>query len=145
MSRPKANTAQLQEQGACNKHRRHPLQCQGDQGASDCRALQDLFFIRPLLSRVGDGADFPNTEKQTQRVRQNEETEEYDPNETIGQNHSKSASWPRDETMPHREFKVMVRKIPNGFEKRVEDTSQSSNKEGEHRKKKNKPSEIRTQ
>ena len=28
-----------------------------------CRALQDLFFIRPLLSRARDIADFPNTEK----------------------------------------------------------------------------------
>lgn len=36
---------------------------------------QDPFFIRPLLSRSGDVADFSNT-KEKNRVRQNEETKE---------------------------------------------------------------------
>ena len=44
------------------------------------RAIQDLFFIRLLFTRVEDVADFPNTEKQTQRLRQNEV-----PNERTGQ------------------------------------------------------------
>lgn len=35
----------------------------GEQGTLYCRALQD-FFIRPLLSRAGEVADFTNTEKQ---------------------------------------------------------------------------------
>ena len=39
--------------------------------------VKDLFFLRPILSRAGDIADFLNTEKQTQRVRQNEEIEDY--------------------------------------------------------------------
>ena len=47
----------------------------------------------PLLSREGD---FPNTQKQTQGVRQNEDTEEYIPNERTGQNFSKRAKWNRD-------------------------------------------------
>ena len=51
------------------------------------RALHDLLLIKPLLSRA-DVMDFPNIEKQTQRVRQNEETEDYVPNERTGQNHS---------------------------------------------------------
>ena len=38
----------------------------GEQKTLHCRALQDLFFIRPLLSRAADIPDFPNTEKQTQ-------------------------------------------------------------------------------
>ena len=42
------------------------------EGKLHCRALQDLFFIRPLLAKAGDVAYFPNTQKQTQRVRQNE-------------------------------------------------------------------------
>ena len=50
-----------------------------------CKALQNLFFIRPLLSGARDIADFTNTKKQTQRVSHSEETEK---NET-GQNHSK--------------------------------------------------------
>lgn len=45
-----------------------------------CRALHDLFFTKPLLSRVEDITDFPDTEKQTPRGRQNEEREEYVPN-----------------------------------------------------------------
>jgi len=53
------------------------------------RGLQDLFFTKPLLSREGDIAEFPNTEKQTQRGTQNEDREEYVPNERTGQNHSK--------------------------------------------------------
>lgn len=40
------------------------------------RALWRLFFVRPLLLRAGDVTDFPETWKQMQRVRQNEETEE---------------------------------------------------------------------
>lgn len=43
----------------------------------------------PLLSREGDVIDFPNTQKQTQGVRQNEDTEECIPNERTGQNFSK--------------------------------------------------------
>lgn len=33
----------------------------GEQGTLQCRALQDFFYIRPLLSRAGDVADFANT------------------------------------------------------------------------------------
>ena len=36
------------------------------------RALQDLSVIRLLPSRVGYMAEFSNTEKQAQRLRQNE-------------------------------------------------------------------------
>ena len=43
-----------------------------EQGTLNCRALQDLFFIKSLLSIAEDVADFPNTQKQTQRDRQNE-------------------------------------------------------------------------
>lgn len=45
----------------------------GEQGTLNCRALQDLFFKKSLLSKTEDIADFLNTEKQ--RSRQNEETE----------------------------------------------------------------------
>lgn len=49
-----------------------------------------FFFIRPPLSRTGDIADFPNTEKQIQKVRQNEKMEECVPNERTGKkNHCK--------------------------------------------------------
>ena len=41
----------------------------GEQKTLDCRALQDLFFIKPPLSRAEDITDFPNTEKETQRGR----------------------------------------------------------------------------
>ena len=38
--------------------------------------------------KSGDEADFPNTGKQTYRVRQNEDTEDYFANQRTGQNHS---------------------------------------------------------
>lgn len=41
----------------------------------------DLFFIRPLLSRARNVANFPNTQKQTQIIGQNEETKEHVPDE----------------------------------------------------------------
>lgn len=41
----------------------------GEQGTLHHRALQNLFFINPLVSRTGDIADFSNTLKQAQRVR----------------------------------------------------------------------------
>ena len=46
-----------------------------------CRALQDLFSMRPLLSRARDIDDSSNTQKKTQRIRQNEETVDYVSNE----------------------------------------------------------------
>ena len=45
-----------------------------------------FLFIRPLPSRPRDIVDFPNMQKQTQRVRQIEETEECVPNERLGPN-----------------------------------------------------------
>ena len=48
-----------------------------------CQALQD-FFIKPLPSRTEDVADFPNTQKKAQKLRQNEKTEEFVPNERTG-------------------------------------------------------------
>ena len=35
-----------------------------EQGILHCKALHDLFFIRPLLSRTGDIDDFPNRNRQ---------------------------------------------------------------------------------
>jgi len=57
-----------------------------EQGMLHCRALQDL-FIKAIPSRTGDVPDSPNIQKQAQRLRQNEMTEEFDPNERTGQGH----------------------------------------------------------
>ena len=65
------------EQGTCNTHKRYP-QVPGS-GEVHCRILWTVFFIRPLLSKARDIVHFPNTQKQTQRVRQNEEPDEYVP------------------------------------------------------------------
>ena len=53
----------------------------GEEGQLPGRALQNIFFKKPLPSKTGDVADFPNTEKQAERLRQNEKTEEFVPNE----------------------------------------------------------------
>ena len=59
--------------GTYNTLRRHSkYQVLVNRGTLHCRAVQDFFFIRPLLSRAGDVADFPNIEKHTQRVRHKE-------------------------------------------------------------------------
>lgn len=61
----------------------------GEQGTLCYRAVQDIFFIRPQFSRTGDIADFHKTQKQTQKGKQNRETEEIIQNERTGQDHSK--------------------------------------------------------
>ena len=70
-------------------HTSHIGDTPGEQGILHCRVLQDLFFIRLLLSKAENIADFPSTQKQTQSIKQNEGTEKYAPNERTGQNHSK--------------------------------------------------------
>ena len=52
-----------------------------EQGTLYCGKPQVLFSIRPLLPKARVLADFPNTQQQTQRFRQNRETREYIPNE----------------------------------------------------------------
>ena len=61
----------------------------GEQGTLHCRALQGLFFIRLLSLRAREIADFPNTQKKIQKVRQNEETQKHLPDRKTGSNHSK--------------------------------------------------------
>ena len=57
----------------------------GEQVTLHSRALQDLLFIKSLLSGAEDIADFLNTHKWTQRGRQNDETDKFIPNERKGQ------------------------------------------------------------
>ena len=59
----------------------------GEHGTLHFMAFQDLFFIKSLLSRAEDIADFLNTQKQTQTGRQNEEIEKFILNERTGQGH----------------------------------------------------------
>ena len=96
----------------------------GEQGTRHCRAHQDLLFIESLLSRAEGRADSLNTQKQTQRGRQNEETEEFFLNER-GQGHSQRSERNRHRNMPDREFKAMIERMFTGLEKRVEDLSET--------------------
>ena len=70
-----------------------------------------------------------------QRVRQNEETEEYVPNKT-GQNKAKQLTEMETSNMHGREFRVMVIKILAGLDKKVDDHSDTFNKKIENMKKK---------
>ena len=54
-------------------------------------APQDLFFIKSLFSQAKDIADFLNTQKQTQRGRQNEEIEKFIPNKITRQGHGQKS------------------------------------------------------
>ena len=56
----------------------------GEQGTLHCRTRQAPLFIRLLLLRARDIANLPNTQKQTQGVRYNEETEKHLPNKRAG-------------------------------------------------------------
>ena len=63
----KGKAAQPQEQGTHNTHGDTlEVPGSGELGTRHCRALRDLFLIRPLPSKAEDAADFPNTKKQTQ-------------------------------------------------------------------------------
>ena len=59
-----------------------------------------------------------------QRVRQNAETEGYVPMNKQDKNHRRDLSETEVNSMPDREFEVMIIKIFIGFEKRVEDISE---------------------
>lgn len=100
----------------------------GKQGTLCYRPPHDLFFRRPLFSRSVGIADFSNTQKQTQRVRGNEEKKEWVPNERRGQNHSKELNEMDINNMLGNKFKGMVIKVLTGHEKRVQALSETINK-----------------
>ena len=90
------------------------------------RALQDLFFIRPLLSSTRDIVDFPNTEKQTQSIWQNEKVKEFIPNERTGQVMARDLSLTDISNILDRELKLMSIRILE-LSKRVKDMRQTLN------------------
>ena len=101
----------------------------GEQGTICYKAPWNIFFIRS-----GEVADFANTQKQAQRVRQSEESEEYIPYERTGQNHSKRTLKMGISNITDRKFKVPVIKILTGFEKRVKISVRHSTKRRKYRK-----------
>ena len=88
----------------------------GEQGTRHCRVLQD-FFIKSLLSRIDDIADFLKTKIQTQRGRQNEEIEKFTPNKGQDKATARYLSKTDISNMPDREFKAMIIRILTGPEK----------------------------
>ena len=93
------------------------------QGKLHCRAIQDPFFIKLLLSRTEDTVNFLNTWKQSQRGRQKEETEKFIPNERTGK--ARDLSKTDISNMPDNEFKAMIIRTLTRLEKRVEDISKT--------------------
>ena len=71
----------------------------------------------------------PNTQKETQRVRQNEEKEKYVQMKEQNKITARDLSEIGISNMPDKEFKVIIIKILIGFEKRVEDISEILNNE----------------
>ena len=87
MGGPIAIQTQLQHEGSHNSHKGH-FWITYDQGV--IREIAPLSLTGHLLCmaiilRLGDIADPPNTQKQTQRGRQNGETKKYAPNERPGE------------------------------------------------------------
>lgn len=64
----------LKEKVTQTQHKQHKIgdspevPGSGEQGTLNCKVLQDLFLMKPLLSRAEGVADFPNTQKLTQRI-----------------------------------------------------------------------------
>ena len=97
----KGKMTMTQKQDVSNTHRilysSARFQCTGN-------TTQNLLFIKSLLLREKDIADILNTHKQTQRSRQNEETEKFMQIGRIGQPNQSEAD---KSNMPHRKFKAM--------------------------------------
>lgn len=81
----------------------------------------------PLLSRAGDTADLPNTQKQTLRARHSEDAEGRVPEERTGQRAARNFSKMEKCNMPDGEVQLMVIKTLTGLEKAVEDLSETLN------------------
>lgn len=100
----------------------------GEPQTLHCRALQDLFFIKPPLSRAGNVAEFLNTEPgreldKMRRQRAMSQIKEED--KTTARELSKRDIY----NMSDGNVKVMIIKVLNGCEKRVEDLSEILNKD----------------
>ena len=88
-------------------------------------------------SRLGEVAVSSNTKKQTQRVKQNEETEKYVPNKkdkTSGEK-KKNLNETKISNFPDKEFKVMVIKMLTSLGRRMDEHSENFNKETENTRK----------
>ena len=85
-----------------------------------------LHKATPLRQR--DTADLPNTEKRTQKIRQNEETKEYAKKQLV-QNSEKEINQKEISNTSNKEFKIVVIKILPECRHRMEDHGESFNKE----------------
>ena len=93
----------------CSPHRGIPrAPGSGDQGVMNTEHL--LHKATPLRQR--DTADLPNTEKQTQKIRQNEETKEYAKKQLV-QNSEKEVNQKEISNTSNKEFKIVVIKKLN--------------------------------
>ena len=84
---------------------------------------------KATLSRPGDIAYLPNTQKQTQRVRQNEETKEYVPKKELVKTLEKEVNETEISNLSNKEFKIMVIRILTELSSRMEEHSENFNKE----------------
>ena len=99
----------------------------GDQANTFLMNTEHLLHkATPLRQR--DMADLPNTEKQTQKVRQNEETKEYAKKQLV-QTSEKEVNQTEVSNTSNKEFKIVVLKILPECRLRMEDHSESVNKE----------------
>ena len=83
-------------------------------------------------SRLGELADLGKILKQTQKIRQNEESEEYVPNERQDKISEKALNKMEISNLPDKEFKVMVIRMLTELGRRMSEHSESFNKEGEN-------------
>ena len=125
----------MKDQDKTAEHIQHTLEIlleapgPGTQGTLHGRALQDLFSIRPLPSRIGYIADFPNTEKQAQRLRQIRRQINLSQMKEQDKATARHLGEIDISDIPDVVFKALIIRILTGLEKRVEDMSETLNTE----------------
>jgi len=82
----KDKASRTQQLSTCSTHWRCSQKCQA-LGNKGHYMAQHYRISSSLASRTGDVADFPNTQKQAQRLRQNEKKDKLVPNERTRQGH----------------------------------------------------------
>jgi len=101
----------------------------GEQGTPNGSALQDPFFIRPLPSKPGDIADFPNTDNRHRDLHKMRKQRNLSQMKEQDKAMARDLSETDISTMRDREFKITIMRILTGLEKRVDNMSETLNME----------------
>lgn len=94
----------------------------------------EYFLCTHTSPRLGNVTHLPSTQKKTYRIRQTEETEEYSPDKRTRQT-LEELSEVEISSVPDKEFTVMIKKILKEFMIRMDEHTETFNKDSENIKK----------